>query len=106
LYVKLHVSASDQFENEGQNLKKTLAITISEAALGTKKKIKTLDDSEVNLKIPAGITHGELLKVKGKGIPDRRGSRGDLLVRIRIRIPDKLSGEQKKLLAKLKESGL
>jgi molecular chaperone DnaJ len=106
LYVKLHVSASDQFEKEGQNLKKTLAITISEAALGTKKKIKTLDDSEVNLKIPAGITHGELLKVKGKGIPDRRGNRGDLLVRIRIRIPDKLSGEQKKLLAKLKESGL
>jgi molecular chaperone DnaJ len=106
LYVKLHVGSSDEFTKEGQNLKKELFITMSEAALGTKKKIETLDGSEVNLKIPAGITHGELLKINGRGIPDRRGNRGDLLVRIRIRVPEKLSKHQKKLLKELQEEGL
>lgn len=106
LYVKLHVADSSEFSKEGQNLKKNLGITISEAALGTTKKVETLDGSEVTLKIPAGITHGELLKVKGKGIPDRRGNRGDLLVRIRIRIPEKLTKEQKELLKKLGDAGM
>ncbi|MEX2369260.1 MAG: DnaJ C-terminal domain-containing protein, partial [Candidatus Paceibacterota bacterium] len=106
LYVKLHVGSSSEFQKDGQNLKKQLTISISEAALGTKKKISTLDGSEVTLKIPAGITHGELLKIKERGIPDRRGNRGDLLVRIRINIPDKLTKEQKEILKKLQESGL
>ncbi|MEX2514900.1 MAG: molecular chaperone DnaJ [Candidatus Paceibacterota bacterium] len=106
LYVKLHVGGSSEFQKDGQNLKKQLTISMSEAALGTKKKIKTLDDGEVTLKIPAGITHGELLKISSKGIPDRRGSRGDLLVRIRVNIPDKLTKEQKELLSKLQDTGL
>jgi molecular chaperone DnaJ len=106
LYVKLHVAGSNEFSKDGQDLKKSLPVSFSEAALGTKKKITTLDGGDVTLKIPAGITHGELLKIKGKGIPDRQGNRGDLLVRIRISVPEKLSGEQKKLLEKLKESGL
>lgn len=106
LYVKLHVSDSSEFKKDGHNLVKNLAVTLSEAALGTKKKIKTLDDGEVSLKIPAGITHGEMLKIGGKGIPDRRGNRGDLLVRIRINVPGKLTEEQKELLKELQEEGL
>jgi molecular chaperone DnaJ len=106
LYVKLHIVDSDEFTKEGQNLKKELFITMSEAALGTKKKVKTLGNAEVTLKIPAGITHGEMLKIAGKGIPDRRGNRGDLLVRIRVSIPDKLTKEQKELLNKLQDLGL
>lgn len=106
LYVKLHVGESNEFKKDGQNLIKNLAVTLSEAALGTKKKIKTLDDGEVSLKIPAGITHGEMLKIAEKGIPDRRGNRGDLLARIRINVPGKLTKDQKRLLKELQEKGL
>lgn len=106
LYVKLHVTASSEFKKEGKSLKKNLLLTMSEAALGTKKKIETLDGSTVTLKIPAGITHGEMLKIDERGIPDRRGGRGDLLIRIRIDVPDSLSEKQKELLEQLQEEGM
>lgn len=105
LYVKLHVADNQKFSKEGQNLKTSLEIQLSEAALGSKKTFQTLDGSKVTLKIPAGITHGELLKIEGHGIPNQRGNRGDLLVKIKISIPEKLSKKQKELLEKLNKTG-
>ena len=106
LYVKIHVRPHPVFKKEGQNLYMDLSIKLSDALLGKDIPIQTLD-GEVTVRIPAGITFGEILRVKGKGVPaDRGGRRGDLMIRIRIDLPRKLSKEGKKLVEELKKEGV
>jgi len=106
LYIKLHVANNTRFRKEGQNLHTAISVSLTEAALGTKKKFHTLDDSTITLKVPAGITHGEKLRIADRGIPDRAGNRGDLLVTVKITTPEDLTDKQKKLLNKLADTGL
>ncbi|MCF1193635.1 molecular chaperone DnaJ, partial [Mangrovimonas sp. AS39] len=73
--------------------------------LGSEKTINTLE-GPLGVKIPAGITHGEVLRVRGKGVPEGRGKRGDLLIRVGIVMPNKLSKKAKELIDKLKEEGI
>jgi molecular chaperone DnaJ len=80
-------------------------IEMSGAALGFEKEIKTLDGN-IKLKIPAGIDSGEILRVRGRGVPFQRGGRGDLLIKIYVRTPKKISRNAKELLEKLKKEGL
>ena len=105
LYVKLHVRADKHFARDGHNLVMTLPIKLSDALLGGAETIDTLDGREV-LPIPVGISHGEILRVRGKGVPHGRGSRGDLLVRIDISYPKKLSTAARDLVEKLRSEGL
>src|SRR3989338_6991232 len=105
LYVKLHVRPDKHFARDGHNLVMTLPIKLSDALLGGAETIDTLDGREV-LPIPAGISHGEILRVRGKGVPHGRGSRGDLLVRIDISYPKKLSSAARELVEKLRSEGL
>ncbi len=105
LYVKLHVKADARFSREGNNLVSTLPIRLSDALLGGEHRIQTLDGEEF-LSTPAGITHGEMLRVRGKGVPHGRGSRGDLLVRVDIQFPKKLSKHARELIDKLRAEGL
>jgi molecular chaperone DnaJ len=65
-------------------------VTYSEAALGTKIEVPTLDGS-VTLKVPAGTQSGKTFRVRGKGIAGARGKPGDLLVRIEVVVPRKIS---------------
>ncbi len=82
-----------------------LNVTFPGAALGIEMEVPTLDGMD-KIKVPAGIQSGEVLRMKGKGIPHlgREGRRGDQLVTIRVQTPDKLSKEQKKLLEELQRS--
>ena len=105
LYVKIHVRKHSIFKREGNNLVIDMDIKISEAALGIEKEIKTLDGN-IKLKIPEGIDSGEILRVRGKGVPFQRGGRGDLLIKIYARTPKKISRSAKELLEKLKKEGL
>lgn len=105
LYVKVHVQSDPRFRKDGQNLVTELSIKLSDALLGSEYKIQTLDGDE-NLSIPPGVNHGELLKIKGKGIPNNQGKRGDFIVRIKINLPQKLSRAAKNLIEKLKEEGI
>ena len=105
LYIKLHVKPDTRFGREGHNLTTTLTIKLSEALLGDMMRINTLDGEEM-LSIPAGTLHGDTLRLRAKGVPHGRGNRGDLLVRIAIEIPKKLSKEQKRLIEELKREGL
>ncbi|HZT35114.1 MAG TPA: DnaJ C-terminal domain-containing protein, partial [Nitrososphaera sp.] len=73
--------------------------------LGGEYKVQTLEGDEW-LSVPAGVSHGELLKIKGKGVPQGRGKRGDLVVKIKIILPQKLSRNAKGLIEKLKEEGI
>lgn len=106
LYVRLHVEADERFSRDDHNLRTKKRISLTDAVLGDTKTIETLEGS-VDLKIPAGITHGELLRLKGEGVPVRgQDKRGDLLVKILIDIPENLTSEQKKLIKQLRETGL
>lgn len=105
LYVKIHVATSKQFRREGNNLLMDLDIKFSEAILGSKKEINTLDGA-VHIKIPKGIDSGEILRIRGKGVPMGGNRRGDLLIKIIVKTPKNLSKNAKSLIANLQEEGI
>lgn len=105
LYVKIHVQPDNRFKKDGLNLITDLSVKLSDALIGADYTVETLDGS-VTIGIPAGVSHGELLRVKNKGVPASKGKRGDLFVRIKIPLPNKLSREARKLIEKLKEEGI
>lgn len=104
LYIKIHVKPHKSIVRDGANLQSDLHVKLSDALLGNTYKVETLDGS-VDIKIPAGVKHGELLRIKGKGVPHGT-SRGDFMVKIQIDLPQKLSRQAKKLIEELKGHGV
>lgn len=104
LYVKIHVTPDPRFKKDGANLVTELSIKLSDALLGGEYKISTLDGEDM-IVIPPGVSHGEIVRISGKGVPMGR-KRGDLFVRIKITLPKKLSRSAKNLVEKLKEEGI
>jgi molecular chaperone DnaJ len=103
LYVVTRVRKHPFFERDRNDLSCEIPVSFSQAALGARIEIPTLEGSEI-LKVPAGTQPGETIRLKGKGIQDISGRRkGDLFVKTLVRTPDNLSKEQKTLLAKLAE---
>jgi molecular chaperone DnaJ len=105
LYVKLHVRPDTRFAREGSNLTSSLSVKLTDALLGATYAVPTLNGEE-KVQVPAGVAHGEVIRVRGQGIPYGRGSRGDLLVKVDIQFPKKLSKNAREIIAKLKEEGL
>lgn len=105
LYIKLHISPDPVFRKEGNNLSMTLNVKLTDALLGNTYTIQTLDGA-IDIKIPAGVSFGEILRVSGKGVPVGRKSRGDLLVKINITLPSKLSRGAKRLVDEMKKEGI
>jgi len=105
LYIKLHVEKHPIFRKEGSNLLMDLNVKLTEALLGGETNVKTLD-GDLILKIPEGVSHGEILRVRGKGVPTGRHSRGDIMIKINIQIPTKLSKSAKKIVEDLKKEGV
>lgn len=106
LYVRIHATPHPDLKKEGIHLIMNLPIKISEAILGTTKKIDTLDEDSMKIKIPKGIQHGELLRIKGKGVPINGRTNGDMLLKIDIDIPKNISRNTKKIVESLKKEGL
>lgn len=103
LYVTMRVRRHSFFERDGNNLACEISVSFTQAALGARVEIPTLEGSEI-LKIPAGVQGGEVIRVKGKGIQDVGGRRkGELFVKVLVKTPEGLSKEQKALLVKLAE---
>jgi molecular chaperone DnaJ len=105
LYIKLHVKPDPSFTREGNNLLTTLPVKLTDALLGSSYSLRTLEDA-IELQVPAGVAHGEIIKVRGKGVPYGRGLRGDLLVRVDIQFPKKISSKARKHIEDLKNEGL
>lgn len=105
LYVKVHVGSHAIFKRDDVNLTMNLNIKLSDALLGMTYNLETLEKNHLEVKIPVGINHGEFLRVKGKGVPTNRG-RGDIIIKIQIKMPNKLSKKEKELVEKLKEEGM
>lgn len=104
LYIKVLVTPHQIFRRAGNDLAMELPIRLTDALLGAEYPIRTLDGM-IALKIPEGVTHGEILRIRGKGVPSG-GRRGDILVTVRIQFPKKLSKTSRAMIEKLKEEGM
>ena len=101
LYVMVHVRPNEQFVREGDDLMHVLIISYPLAALGGNVTVPTLD-GPISMAIRPGTQPGETIRLKGKGMPHFRGyGRGDLLVRVGISVPEKLTSQQRLLLEQL-----
>lgn len=106
LYVKLHVKQDANITRNGNDLIQALPIKLTDALLGAAYDVQTLDGT-VTIKIPAGVKHGEMLRIKGKGVPEGSGSRrGDFMVRLSIEIPGKLTRKAQQLVEELRNEGI
>jgi molecular chaperone DnaJ len=105
LYIKIHVKKHKTFRKEGNDLIMNLDVKLSDALLGAKIDIQTLDGLST-LNIPEGVNTGDILQIKGKGVPSERGSRGDILVHIKVALPKKLSKSARNIIEKLKQEGM
>lgn len=86
--IKIAISEHHLFKREDANLRLKLPISVSEAILGVKKEIVTLDHKSLKIEIPAGIQSGETIISKGNGLPYLgRKHRGDLIIEIKVIIP-------------------
>ena len=104
LYVVLAIRRHDFFEREGQNLHCVIPISFPQAALGADIEIPGVD-GPVMLKIPEGTQSGKELRIRAKGVPylNEKG-RGDLIVKVVVQIPKKLSRAQRDLITELGSS--
>jgi molecular chaperone DnaJ len=105
LYIKTHIKKHKTFHKEGNDLIMNLDVKLSDALLGAKIDIQTLDGLST-LNIPEGINTGDILQIKGKGVPDENRRRGDILVHIRVALPKKLTRSAKEAIEKLREEGM
>jgi molecular chaperone DnaJ len=103
LYVIIRLKKHVFFQREGDNLYCEIPISFVQSALGASVEIPTLDKNEL-LQIPAGTQSGTVFKIKGKGIRGLDSHRkGDLLVKVNVKTPQRLTREQKALLRKFAE---
>jgi len=104
LYVVLKVKEHPFFERHEADLHCTIPINIAQAALGTEIEVPTLEEPH-KLKIPEGTQNGAQFRLRHKGVPHvNSGGRGDLYIHVDVRIPTKLTREQRKLLEQLRET--
>ncbi len=106
LYVKIHIASHPVFTREGNNVVMDLNIKLSDALLGGEYTINTLEGNMLSLKIPAGVSFGEILRVREKGVPIDVKRRGDLLVKLNIKMPGKLSRRVETIIEELKKEGI
>ncbi|HLP76834.1 MAG TPA: DnaJ C-terminal domain-containing protein, partial [Candidatus Paceibacterota bacterium] len=100
LYLRVRLAKHPDFNVEEHNLIYEAALAPWEAVLGASISVPTLD-GRVNIKIPAGTQSGQKLRVRGRGLPQRGGGSGDLIVVTRIEVPVSISESERKLWEKL-----
>ena len=103
LYIKINIEDNKKYKLNGTDLYTIIPITPWDAALGTKTKISSIDDSKTQVYIPNGVQSGETIEIPQKGYKTTDGQRGNLIAQIKIVVPDKLTAEEKKMFKKLKE---
>jgi molecular chaperone DnaJ len=104
LYVVVKVKDHPIFERQGDDLFCTVPVNLAQAALGTQISLLTFDGLET-IKIPEGVQSGSRIRVKNLGVPRLQGSgRGDMFVQVDLKVPSKLTREQRKLFEQLRET--
>lgn len=107
LYVRIFIKEHPVFQRKGDDLFTILPISISKAVLGGEEEMKDLSGKRIVLIVPPGSESGKILRLSEKGIPHFGGKgQGNMYVELQIKIPKKLTREQKELLEKLKKEDL
>jgi curved DNA-binding protein len=100
LFLRVRLAKHPDFEIEDHNLIHEIELAPWEAVLGTQVRVPTLE-GPINIKIPPGTQNGQRLRVRGRGLPQRGGARGDLLVRTRIEVPKDIGDRERTLWEQL-----
>ena len=105
LFVVVRSATDPRFERSGSELWRAESINVADAVLGTAFKVPTLDGDPVTVTVPPGTQPDTVLRLRGKGLPEFGSSRrGDLFVRLRVHIPERLSADERKLYERLRRS--
>jgi len=102
LYIEISVAQHRTFTRRGDDLETTIEISPVQAVLGSEVEVKTIDGRTVVLDIPAGVQHNTGLKIAGEGVRWQTKP-GDMLVRVRIVVPNRLTDEERELYGRLLE---
>lgn len=107
LYVKINIQADKTWKREGNDLIIKHSIKLTDALVGVKQTIEGLD-GPIEIDVPAGVSAGEILRVKNRGVPHvhDKQRRGDVLVKLDIAMPKKLSKKAMALIEQMREEGL
>ena len=103
LYIKINIEDGKKYKLAGTDLFTTVPISPWEAALGTKAKVNSIDDTKTQIYIPNGIQSGETIEIPQKGYKNSNGERGNLIAQIKIVVPEKLTKEETEMFKRLKE---
>ena len=104
LHLTIHIEPDSVYEVNGYDLTREIKVPVYDAVLGKDLAVDTLTGS-VTVKMPPGIQDGQKLRLRGKGMPKRDGTNGDLFVRVKIEIPRHLNAKQKDLWQELSRLG-
>jgi molecular chaperone DnaJ len=102
LIVQIHIAPDRFFRREGLDLIGVVPINLAQALLGSRIKVKTLDDKRVVLRIPAGTQHGQKFRIPSHGI-EKNGRRGDMYVEAHVTLPERLSPEEQEAVKSFAE---
>nr|BFE28016.1 J domain-containing protein [Actinomadura rugatobispora] len=100
LYLVVRLAPHPRYRVEGRDLHVDLPLAPWEAALGTTAPVDT-PGGEAKVGVPPGSSSGRRLRLRGRGLPDPRGAPGDLYARVRVLVPGKLTGEERRLFEEL-----
>ena len=100
LYLRVRLARHPDFEVEDHNLIHQTEVAPWEAVLGTNISVPTLN-GQVSIKVPPGTQNGQKLRVRGRGLPQREGGSGDLIVETRIEVPKRITEPERKLWEQL-----
>ena len=103
LYVVVAVEPHTRFGRRGRNLTVVVPISFPEAVLGAEVAVPTLDGESVTVRVPAATKSGQTLRVRRRGVPDRRGT-GDLLVTVEVHVPSNPSEAEQAAIEALAEA--
>ena len=97
LFLEVNVASDPVFRLNGRNIERDLPLTVAQAALGDVVETRGVDGEVIKVRVPAGTSGGTRLKVAGKGVQAPQGA-GDLLLRVQLRLPQRLNAAAKKAL--------
>ncbi len=100
LLLRIRVAADYRFKADGHDLYTVVAVSPWEAILGAAIPVETMDGT-VTLSVPRGSQNGRKLRLRGKGLPKRNGTAGDIIVELEVRIPEHITGEEERLFMEM-----
>lgn len=106
LVITTKVQEHPLFKRDGADVRMELPVSAYEAALGTSVDVPTPDGTEVRLKVPAGTQDGKTFRFRDLGAPDvkHKGTRGALYVKVRVKVPTRLSAKEREALTALRDA--